>query len=263
MTAFADYKDSFETIKLERKDGIIVMTLHTDGGPMVWGRLPHQEITDACRAISQDSDNRVMILTGMGDMFSGPPATETVSGWQRAHSDHFEMTVTVGGMFFIMGMLDLPMPVISCINGPVYRHLEIPLLADIVLASETALIQETGHFINRLVPGDGVNLFIPLLLGWNRGRYFLLTGQQLNAMELQQLGLVNEVLPPDRVLPRAWELAEQLVQQSPQILRYTRLALTAPLKMLVQQSLGQSLALEGLGVIQDLAHRLEAAGAIG
>jgi enoyl-CoA hydratase/carnithine racemase len=120
-----------------------------------------------------------------------------------------------------------------------------------VLASPDTVIQDTAHFTNRTVPGDGVNIFFPLLMGWNRGRYFLLTGQILNATELKDLGMVNEVMPKEQLLPRAWELASELIRQNPLVLRYTRLMLTAPLKSLVHQHLGEGLALEGLASIYE------------
>jgi len=65
------------------------------------------------------------------------------------------------------------------------------------------------------VPGDGMHIIYPLLLGLNRGRYFLLTGQTLNARQALDLGLVSEVLPRPQLLARAWELAEQLAQRPP------------------------------------------------
>lgn len=63
------------------------------------------------------------------------------------------------------------------------------------------------------MPGDGVHIVFPLLMGMNRGRYFLLTGQTLSAMEAKQIGLVSEVLPRKELLPRAWTLARQLLQR--------------------------------------------------
>ena len=144
---------------------------------------------------------------------------------------------------------------ISAINGPALRHSELPLLCDIVLAAEETTFQDSGHFVNGLIPGDGMHIIYPLLLGLNRGRYFLLTGQSLSAREARELGLVNEVLPRKQLLPRAWELAEQLSQQSPLVLRYSRVLLTQYVKRMMHDLLGYGLALEGLGSAQDQLER--------
>jgi enoyl-CoA hydratase/carnithine racemase len=137
---------------------------------------------------------------------------------------------------------------ISAINGPALRHSEIPLLCDIVLAAEHTTFQDSAHFPNGMVPGDGMHIVYPLLLGLNRGRYFLLTGQTLTAHQAQEMGLVSEVLPPHALLPRAWTLAEQLAQRPPLVLRYSRVLLTQYLKRQLHDLLGYGLALEGLGV---------------
>ncbi|MEE9276868.1 MAG: enoyl-CoA hydratase/isomerase family protein, partial [Dehalococcoidia bacterium] len=134
----------------------------------------------------------------------------------------------------------------SAINGPAFRHAEIPLLCDIVLASDDTEIQDSAHFINGLVPGDGMHVVFPLLMGLNRGRYFLLTGQTLSAAEAQDLGLVNEVLPRGRLMARARELARELSKQPPLTLRYTRMLLTHQLKQQMHSLLSYGLALEGL-----------------
>ena len=65
-----------------------------------------------------------------------------------------------------------------------------------------------------LVPGDGMHVVYPLMLGLNRDRYFLLTGQRIEAQEAKTLRLVNEVLPQAELLPRAWELAETMFNQA-------------------------------------------------
>ncbi len=92
-----------------------------------------------------------------------------------------------------------------------------------------------------------MHIVYPLLLGMNRGRYFLLTGQRIDAKEAKNLGLVNEVMPTSDLLPRAWELAEQMAQQSDLVLRYSRVAMTLMIKRQIHDLLGYGLALEGLG----------------
>src|ERR1700752_1174112 len=108
-----------------------------------------------------------------------------------------------------MNLLDIEVPVIAAVNGPALIHAEIAVLSDIVIASDNAEFQDAPHFPNGLVPGDGVHIVWPLVLGVNRGRYFLLTGQKLSAREAQTLGVVSEVVPRERLLNRAREIAEE------------------------------------------------------
>ena len=137
-------------------------------------------------------------------------------------------------------------PIIAAINGPAVRHAEIPLISDIVLATEGTYFQDTAHFPGGMVPGDGMHIVMPLLMGFNRGRYFLFTGQKIDAEEAKAMGLVNEVLPRDKLLDRARELARQILQQPKLVRRYTRIALTEELRGRMHGLLAYGLALEGM-----------------
>jgi enoyl-CoA hydratase/carnithine racemase len=123
-------------------------------------------------------------------------------------------------------------------------------LCDIVLAADTAQFQDSAHFPSDVVPGDGMHIVYPLLLGLNRGRYFLLTGQTLDARKALEFGLVAEVLPPDRLMARAWELAEDLAKKPTLALRYTRLLLTEYLRRQVHDLLGYGLGMEMLALLE-------------
>ena len=244
MASLDQYADNYRNIRMERRDGILQMTFHTDGGPLQWGGGPHEEFPRAFADVGSDPANRVVIITGTGDAFSGPQGT--AAGTPKRTPREWDKTYWEGKRL-LTNLLDIEVPMISAVNGPALRHSEIPLLCDIVLASETAAFQDSGHFMSGLVPGDGVHIVYPMLLGLNRGRYFLLTGQSIGAQEAQTLGLVNEVLPPGELLPRAWALAEQLAGKSDLVLRYTRVATTQYVKRIMQDLLGYGLALEGLG----------------
>ena len=244
MSSFEQYAKKYQTVRMERRDGILQITLHTNGDTLQWGSLPHEEFPQAFSDIGGDPENKVVIMTGAGDAFSGPRARPGAR--PRRPPQEWDKTYWEG-KHLLMNLLDIEVPMIGAINGPALRHSELPLLSDIVLAAEEATFQDSAHFVNGLVPGDGMHIVYPLLLGLNRARYFLLTGQTISAAEAQQMGLVNEVLPREELLPRAWALAEQLAQQPPLVLRYSRVLLTQQLKRQMQDILGYGLALEGLG----------------
>lgn len=83
----------------------------------------------------------------------------------------------------------------------------------------------------------------------NRGWYFLLTQQKLTAAEAKDLGLVNEVLARQALMPRARELAQSIAQQPPLSVRYARQLLTQRLKRLVDEALPLGPAAEGPSAI--------------
>lgn len=80
-----------------------------------------------------------------------------------------------------MNILDIEVPMIAALNGPVLLHSEYVLLADIILATPETVFQDKPHFDFGIVPGDGVNLLWPEVIGSVRGRYFILTRQILDA----------------------------------------------------------------------------------
>lgn len=249
MSSFTDYSRQFETIEMRRDEGILEMRFHTDGGPLQWNLLSHNEFERAFLAVGRDRENQVVIMTGTGPDFSGPRVAEqghflVGGGVSAEETDHIYWE----GKHLLMNLLNIEVPVIAAVNGPAVRHAEIPLLSDIVIAAEEAEFQDSAHFNGGLVPGDGVHVVFPLLMGINRGRYFLLTGQTLTAQDALALGMVNEVLPCAEVLPRAWALARQLMRRSSLIRRYSRVLLTQDLKRRMHDLLGYGLALETLAL---------------
>jgi enoyl-CoA hydratase/carnithine racemase len=249
MAELESYAEKYQSIRMERTDGVLQLTFHTDGGPLRWNRAPHREWAEAFHDVGTDPENQVVIITGTGDEFSGPEGTieshqtlgQTPGDWDPIMSEALRFTTN---------LLSIEVPMISVINGPALRHSEVALLCDMVLAADDAVFQDSGHFHSRLVPGDGMHVVYPLLMGMNRGRYFLFTGQRLSAKEALDFGLVNEVLPRAKLLPRAWELAKRLLEQPPMVRRYTRLLLTHHIKKQMLDLLGYGLALEGLAVAE-------------
>jgi enoyl-CoA hydratase/carnithine racemase len=263
MRVLEDYQDEYSTfLRIRRLDGILEVRLHTDDGPVVYDEVLHRELPRAFRDIADDPANLIMILTGSGGEFidriknysqsesglgfpwpRGPFGDGVLpTGWNQHDKTVWE------GKHLLPSVLDIEIPIIAAINGPARRHADIALMSDVVLAADTAVFGDPSHLYDGIVPGDGAHIIWPLLLGPNRSRYFFYTNQEISAAEALELGLVGEVLPTDELLPRAWELARQLVTLPRLTLRYTRMLLTHPLRRLVQESYGFGHHLEGLSI---------------
>jgi enoyl-CoA hydratase/carnithine racemase len=245
-TAFDSYREKYENVTMRREDGILEVALHTGGGPLQFNGYVHEALVGAFRDIGDDPDNHVVILTGSGNEFCA-----------RISPEGFDFFTPMGydkilreGTKVLENILDIQVPMIAAVNGPVTAHSEYVLLCDIVIAAEDAYFQDAPHPAFGIVPGDGLHVVWPEVIGEIRGRYFLLTGQKLSAAEAQQLGAVNEVVPREALLPRAWDLARHMKKQNALTLRYTRMALSTRFRRRLQESLSYGLALEGISAAQ-------------
>ncbi len=148
---------------------------------------------------------------------------------------------------------------IAAVNGPATVHSEYILLCDIVIATPDTVFQDKPHFAFGIVPGDGIHLLWPEVLGSIRGRTFVLTQQILDAEEAKALGVVGEIVPRGRLLDRALEIAAGIAQLPPLTASYTRIALTQRLRRLVEEHVGYGLALEGISAADVARSRSRAA----
>jgi enoyl-CoA hydratase/carnithine racemase len=243
MTRLDAYRDSFRNARLTRsKTGVLEVMLHTDGGTLVFNGHTHEEFVDLFQAIASDPDNRAVILTGSGEAFMETISPEgfdffTPRGYDKIFRE---------GRKVLMNILDIEAPLIAAVNGPVRLHSEYILLCDIVLATPSTVFQDKPHFDFGIVPGDGVNLLWPEVIGSIRGRYFLLTRQELDAQKAKEWGVVNEVVPAQNLLGRAREIAEALAGLPPLTTKYARIALTQKLRRIIDEGVGYGLALEGI-----------------
>jgi enoyl-CoA hydratase/carnithine racemase len=242
VPTFDSYKDKYENATFKREDGVLEVTLHTDGSDFVWGMVAHEETSYMFEDIARDPENKVVILTGTGDTFIH---YEDLGGMKML-PEMWGGKVHFDARRLLMSHLEIEVPIIAAVNGPTSLHSELALLCDIVIASENTTFRDTPHFPSGLVPGDGVHVVWPMILGPNRGRYFLLTGETLDAKQALDLGVVSEVVPRDVLLNRAHELAAMIMARPRLTRQLTRSALVQPIKKALLDNLGYGLMLEGM-----------------
>jgi enoyl-CoA hydratase/carnithine racemase len=249
MTSIAptldEYADKYEHARLERQDGILTVTVHTGGSSLIWTAQAHDELAYCFNDIACDPENEVVILTGAGDAFCAEIDFSSFSLGTAADWSH----IIFEGQRLINNLLQIEVPVISAINGPVLVHPEIPMLSDITIAAEHTTFQDSPHFPSGIVPGDGAHTTWLYILGPQRGRYFLLTDQKLEAKQALDYGAINEVVAADQVLPRARALAEIIAAKPRLARRYSRVLLTREIKRLMHDQLSIGLAHEALAAL--------------
>ena len=230
----------YDHVEVERTNGVVELRLHTAGGPLVWSPSAHRELGHAFGDIADDAEVRTVILTGTGGSFC------TEIDLAAFHAERVPWHVIWWeGRRLLQRLVDIDVPVIGVLNGPATVHAELLFLSDIVVASDTASVADKVHFVSDVVPGDGVHLIWPHVLGPQRGKHFLLTGATLHADELLQLGAVNELWPASELHGRANEIARAFAERSLSTLRYTRALLADPLRRLLHEGLSHGLAAEG------------------
>ena len=261
-THLEEYAEKYkEFLRFRRDRGILEMRLHTDDGPLVWSPQGHRGIRPALFDINMDPDNECLIVTGTGDTFLGPFSHHP--GWKEQGFSHPSWNQGGPPPLFteaqaydiqlktqtrlISGLLDMQIPVIGALNGPCIAHAELVLVNDIVLCSENATIKD-AHWAGGVVPGDGCEILFRHLLGPNRARYFLWMVQELSAQESLQLGLVGEVLPREKLLDRAWEIADKAFLSKSRIhRRLARQMFAQPWREIYARSIDSQVAHQALG----------------
>ena len=261
IRSFEEYSKAYPNIDVQRDgDGVLELRLHTDGDALVWGAHAHAQLTNLYTEVALDNDNKVVILSGSGDFFMrGMQASTQEASWGLSATEsggHLQASAAKWSYLHYQGKrlmqahLDIEIPMIAAVNGPVGTHSEQALLCDIVLASDTAAFQDAVHFSAGLLPGDGVFVIFSEAMGVNRARYMVLTGQELSAREALDYGLVNEVLPADELLPRARALAAMILERPPMVVRLTRQVLVQDLKKRMLDEVGYGLGLESFAATE-------------
>jgi len=246
---FEDYREKYAPyFKLERRNGILQVQMHTAGGPVMYGLPIHNAWSQLWLDLGNDPDNEVLIFSGTGDKWiAGFDPDFATQSLDEMPADAFYDQIYADATKLLEAFIfNIDIPTIACINGS-GLHTEFALLCDITLCAEHAELFDP-HFKFNLVPGDGQGLTFQELMGVKRAAYYLYTSDKITAQLAKELGLVNEVVPLDRLLPRAWEIAEQIMEKPRAIRRLTSAVLRRQWKRRLVEDLGFHIAHELLGM---------------
>lgn len=226
---FEQYSEKYKDyLVMKRENGIIEVRMSTNGGPYEHSWGGHDAWSQAWLDVGNDPENEVLIITGTGDKwftipYSRDAGTRKKEGnWEnlpfREWSADAQLRQYRGSYKLLENLVfQLDIPTIAVVNGP-GAHVEFALACDLTLAAPDAKFFE-NHFIFGVPPGDGLYLILQELLGQKRANYYMYTGDDISGELAKELGLVNEVLPREELLSRAWELAADMMKR-PRSTRY-------------------------------------------
>ncbi|MFC7047964.1 enoyl-CoA hydratase/isomerase family protein [Emcibacter nanhaiensis] len=236
--------DEYTKLNIDIKEGILTIAISNPAGKNCIDAVLHHELARVFQKISLDDSVRVVVITG------DPEGRAFCAGgdlkWMRDDINTAEDLAEMvrDGAAIVNSLLEIRQPVIAMINGhAVGLGATIALLADVSFMSAKAVISDP-HVNVGIVAGDGGALLWPLLIGPNRAKEFLMTGDPINAEQAANIGLVNHCVDADALEETAMTFAKRLATGPRMAIELTKKSVNLMLKQLGTQLVPASLALE-------------------
>ena len=238
----------YELIKVEKEGKVAILTLNRPEALNAINTQLHTELEDIFADVTRDDEINAVVLTGAGKAFS---AGGDVKGMGTSPAERLKRSPLSYAKRLIHNLVEVEQPIIAAVNGhAIGLGATIALFCDTIIASEQAKIGDP-HVRVGLVAGDGGAVIWPLLCGLARAKEYLMTGDLLTATEAERIGLINHVVTPDEVMPKAMELAQRLANGPTKAIRWTKLACNKRLRDEVNLVLEAGLAVETISMFTE------------
>ena len=206
----------------EKREGIAYLTLNRPEKRNALSPQMVVQLAEAWRDFRDDPEARVAILTGAGDVAFSAGADlglliPLLSGARQPEDDWDKRVLSDQAMVrsALLRGFELYKPVIAAVNGfALAGGAEIVQATDIRLAVPEASLG-LSEVKRGLTPSGGSLVRLARQIPWAKAMEILLTGEPISAQEAQRIGLVNEIVPADRLLTRAEEIARTIAENGP------------------------------------------------
>lgn len=225
-------------IAIHAHDGVALIRLNRPEKMNAIGALTRQQLGEAIKQAERDDAVRVVVLTGTGRAFcSGADVTEMVGGGGMRTPEDVGNVLRNEYMPMLTRLRTMPKPTIAAMNGPAAGiGASYALACDIRIATPEAYLLEA--FINiGLAPDGGVSWLLPRLAGTAVAYEMFFTGKPLSAVDAHRLGIINRLVPAERLEEEVRELAGQLAKQPRQALAAAKRAVNHALESSYEEAL--------------------------
>jgi enoyl-CoA hydratase len=234
----------YPTLQFSEDGAVLTVALNR---PELMNATNAQMEIDLCRFftdVSHDPDVRVVVLTGEGKAFCGGGDFAYI----RENMDQPERfwNAMPYAKRLIFSMLDCPKPIIAKINGhAIGLGATLALFCDVSFAANHAKIADP-HVAIGFVAGDGGAVIWPQLIGYNRAKEYLFSGEALLAPEAERIGLINHAVPAADLDQRVQSYAQKIAGMPARALQWTKASINIGLKQLAHSIMDASIAYEAL-----------------
>ena len=224
----------FETLLYEKVDSTAYVTLNRPQALNVYNIRMRDDLYEVLSGIRDDDEVRVAVFKGAGDkaFCAGADLSEFLTAPSPVVARQVRFDRDVWGLF-----LSIPQPLIAAVHGYVLGSgIEIALCCDIRIASEDARfgLPEVGLGI---IPAAGGTQTLPRTVGRGKALEMLLTSRWVDAQEAHQIQLVNRVVPREKLLESAKEMAEKIASHDPAAIRSAKQAVVRGLDLPLTEGL--------------------------
>ncbi len=234
------------TIKTELDDGVLVVTLNRPDRRNALDPVMHLELKKLYERIVDDEEVSAVVLTGAGKYFCVGADFSNMQENVSYPDGHPGLLIESVGM--ARNILAVRVPMVSAINGDAIGiGATISLFCDVVYMADHARIADP-HVRAGMVAGDGGAVLWPMLMGPNRAKEFLMTGDLVSAAEADRLGLVNHVVPAESLMADAMAMARRLADGPAVAIRLNKRLVNKELEMRVAQLYDLSVAFEAISI---------------
>jgi enoyl-CoA hydratase/carnithine racemase len=221
---------AFTRIIYEKRDGVAWITLNNPERYNALEKEMRAELREALEDARRDDSIRAVVIRGSGKAFSAGGDIRAMLEWTPTVA--MRELKELGTAFVIERIIrEMPKPVIAMVHGYCLGGgFELAMSCDIVVASEDARFGSPEINIG-LIPGSGGTQMLPRHAGEKKAKELIFTGDQITAREAAELGLVNRVVPPDKLEEAVGEILEKLRSKSPVALAAAKEAINASLEL--------------------------------
>jgi len=222
-------KTKYETIIVDQEDGIAKITLNIPETLNAMTQKLGEEVVEAARNASEDSNVKVVILTGAGRGFCSGANLSTFGVAELGPMGTLIMARKLPEAVVILRAM--PKPFITAVNGPAAgAGLSFALAGDFIIASDKASFT-TVFVLRGIHPDCGLTFLLPRLVGTAKACELLMTGRKVLAEEAKSIGMVTDVVPADNLDSTVMDLARKLTKMAPIALGLIKRSLYASLDM--------------------------------